>query len=56
MPVDLIGLGLRVVGAISLVMGLGFWGGVVPRIIGVVCLVGGISALFMTYEPRRRVV
>lgn len=55
MPVNLVGLGLLVAGVIFLVMGLGFWGGVVLWVIGVVCLVGGIGALFMTYQRRRRV-
>lgn len=54
MPVNLIGLGLLVAGIVFLVMGLGYWGGVVLWIIGVVCLVGGIGALFMTYRRRGR--
>lgn len=55
MPVNLIGLGLLVAGIIFLVMaGSGFIGGVVLWIIGVVCLVGGVGALFMTYQSRRR--
>ena len=55
MPVNLIGLGLLLAGVIFLVMGLGFVGGVALWIVGVVCLVGGIGALFMTYQRRRRV-
>ncbi len=54
MPVNLVGLGLLLAGVIFLVMGLGFVGGVVLWIVGVVCLVGGIGALFMTYQRRRR--
>jgi membrane-bound ClpP family serine protease len=54
MPVNLIGLGLLLAGVIFLVMGLGFVGGVVLWLVGVVCLVGGIGALFMTYQRRRR--
>lgn len=55
MPVNLIGLGLLVAGIIFLVMaGAGFIGGVVLWIIGVVCLIGGVGALFMTYQSRRR--
>lgn len=54
MPVNLIGLGLLLAGVIFLVMGLGFVGGVALWIVGVVCLVGGIGALFMTYQRRRR--
>jgi len=54
MPVNLVGLGLLLAGVIFLVMGLGFVGGVVLWMIGVICLVGGIGALFMTYQRRRR--
>lgn len=54
MSVNLVGLGLLLAGVIFLVMGLGFVGGVVLWIIGVVCLVGGIGALFMTRQRRRR--
>jgi hypothetical protein len=56
MPVNIVGLGLLLAGLIFLVMGLGYWGGVVFWIIGVVCLVGGVGALFMTYQRRRRPV
>jgi hypothetical protein len=56
MPVNLVGLGLLVAGIIILVMGLGVWGGVVLGFIGVVCLIGGIGALFLTYQRRRRLV
>jgi membrane-bound ClpP family serine protease len=55
MPVNIVGLGLLVAGLIFLVMGLGFWGGVVFWIIGVICLIGGVGALFMTRRQRRRV-
>jgi membrane-bound ClpP family serine protease len=55
MPVNIVGLGLLVAGLIFLVMGLGFWGGVVFWIIGVICLIGGVGALFMTHRQRRRV-
>jgi len=51
MPVNLVGLGLLVAGVIFLVMaGFGFFahGGVV------ICLVGGVGALFMTFQRRRR--
>ena len=55
MPVNLVGLGLLVAGVIFLVMGgFGFIGGVVLWIIGVVCLIGGVGALFMTYQRQRR--
>ena len=58
MPVNIIGLGLLVAGVIFLAMaGFGFFalGGVVLWIIGVICLIGGVGALFMTYQQRRRV-
>ena len=55
MPVNIVGLGLLVAGLIFLVMGLGYWGGVVFWIIGVICLIGGVGALFLTYRQRRRV-
>ena len=54
MPVNLIGLGLLDAGLIFMVMGLGFVGGVVLWIIGVICLIGGVGALFMTYQRNRR--
>lgn len=49
MPVNIIGLGLLVAGVIFMIMG-----GVVGWIIGVICLIGGIGALFMTYQRRKR--
>lgn len=57
MPVNLVGLGLLVAGVIFIAMaGFGFFaqGGVVLWIIGVVCLVGGVGALFMTFQRNRR--
>jgi hypothetical protein len=51
MAVNLIGLGLLVAGVIFMIMG-----GVVMWIIGVICMIGGIGALFMTYQRRRRTV
>lgn len=54
MPVNIVGLGLLVAGLVFLVMGLGFWGGAVLWIIGVVCLIGGVGALFLTYRQQRR--
>jgi hypothetical protein len=51
MAVNLIGLGLLVAGVIFMIMG-----GVVFWIIGVICMIGGIGALFMTYQRRRRTV
>ena len=49
MPANIIGLGLLVAGVIFMIMG-----GVVGWIIGVICMIGGIGALFMTYQRRRR--
>ena len=49
MAVNIIGLGLIVAGIIFMIVG-----GVVGWIIGVICLIGGIGALFMTYQRRRR--
>jgi hypothetical protein len=54
MPVNIVGLGLLLAGIIFLVMALGYWGGVVFWILGVICLVGGIGALFLTFQRRRR--
>jgi len=49
MPANIIGLGLLVAGVIFMIMG-----GVVLWIIGVICMIGGIGALFMTYQRRKR--
>jgi len=49
MPTNIIGLGLLVAGVIFMIMG-----GVVLWIIGVICMIGGIGALFMTYQRRKR--
>lgn len=49
MPVNIVGLGLLVAGVIFLIMG-----GVVGWILGVICLIGGIGALFMTWQRRKR--
>jgi len=49
MPFNIIGLGLLVAGVILMIIG-----GVVGWIIGVICLIGGVGALFMTYQRRRR--
>jgi hypothetical protein len=49
MAVNLIGLGLLVAGIIFLIMG-----GVVLWILGVICLIGGVGALFMTWQKKRR--
>ena len=49
MAVNIIGLGLIVAAVIFMIMG-----GVVGWIIGVICLIGGVGALFMTWRRRRR--
>jgi hypothetical protein len=49
MAVNLIGLGLIVAGIIFMIVG-----GVVLWIIGAICLIGGVGALFMTWQQRRR--
>jgi hypothetical protein len=49
MPANIIGLGLIVAGVIFMVVG-----GLVGWIIGVICMLGGIGALFMMFQRRRR--
>ena len=49
MAVNIIGLGLIVAAVIFMIMG-----GVVGWIIGVICLIGGVGALFLTWQRRRR--
>jgi hypothetical protein len=49
MAVNLIGLGLIVAGVIFMIMG-----GLLGWIIGVICLIGGVGALFMTWQRNRR--
>jgi hypothetical protein len=49
MPTNIIGLGLLVAGVIFMIMG-----GVVFWIIGVICLIGGVGALFMTWQRNKR--
>lgn len=49
MAVNIIGLGLIVAGIIFMIIG-----GVVGWIIGVICLIGGVGALFMTFQRKRR--
>jgi hypothetical protein len=48
MPTNIIGLGLLVAGVIFMIMG-----GVVLWIIGVICLVGGVGALWLTWQRKR---
>jgi hypothetical protein len=49
MAVNIIGLGLLVAAVIFMIMG-----GLVGWIIGVICLIGGVGALFMTWQRSRR--
>ena len=49
MAPNIIGLGLIVAAIIFMVMG-----GLVLWIIGVICLIGGVGALFMTWQRKRR--
>jgi hypothetical protein len=49
MAPNIIGLGLLVAGVIFLIMG-----GVVLWILGVICVVGGVGALWMTWQRKRR--
>lgn len=49
MAVNIIGLGLLVAGVIFMIVG-----GVVLWILGVICLIGGVGALFMTWQRKRR--
>jgi len=49
MAVNIIGLGLIVAGIIFMIVG-----GLVGWIIGVICLIGGVGALFMSWQRSRR--
>ena len=49
MAPNIIGLGLIVAGIIFMIMG-----GFVLWILGVICLIGGVGALFMTWQRKRR--
>jgi hypothetical protein len=49
MAPNIIGLGLIVAGIIFMIVG-----GVVGWIIGVICLIGGVGALFMTWQRKKR--
>jgi hypothetical protein len=49
MPVNLVGLGLIVAAVIFMIMG-----GVIGWIIGMICLIGGVGALFLTWQRKRR--
>jgi hypothetical protein len=49
MAVNIIGLGLIVAGIIFMIMG-----GLVGWIIGAICLIGGVGALFLSWQRSRR--
>ena len=49
MAPNIIGLGLIVAAIIFMIMG-----GLVLWILGVICLIGGVGALFMTWQKKRR--
>jgi hypothetical protein len=49
MAPNIIGLGLLVAGVIFLIVG-----GVVMWILGVICVLGGVAALWMTWQRKRR--
>jgi len=53
MAPNLIGLGLVVAAVIFFIAAL-IWSGVVLWILGVVCLVGGVGAMWMTWQRNRR--
>jgi hypothetical protein len=49
MAPNIIGLGLIVAGVIFMIIG-----GVVLWILGVICVLGGVGALWMTWQRKRR--
>ena len=49
MAPNIIGLGLIVAGIIFMIMG-----GVVLWFLGVICLIGGVGAMFLTWQRKRR--
>ena len=49
MAPNIIGLGLIVAAIIFMIIG-----GLVLWILGVICLIGGVGALFMTWQRKRR--
>ena len=49
MASNIIGLGLIVAGIIFMIIG-----GILWWILGVICLIGGVGAMFMTWQRRRR--
>ena len=53
MAPNLIGLGL-VVAAVIFLIAAALWSGVVLWILGVICLIGGVGALWLTWQRKRR--
>jgi hypothetical protein len=49
MAPNIVGLGLIVAAIIFMIIG-----GVILWILGVICLIGGVGALWMTWQRRRR--
>jgi hypothetical protein len=49
MAPNIVGLGLIVAGVIFMIIG-----GVVLWILGVICLIGGVGALFLSWQRKRR--
>ena len=49
MAPNIVGLGLIVAAIIFFIIG-----GIVLWILGVICLIGGVGALFLTWQRRRR--
>lgn len=49
MAANIVGLGLLVAGIIFMIVG-----GIVGWIIGVICLIGGVGALFLTWQRNKR--
>jgi len=53
MAPNLIGLGL-VVAAVLFLIAAAVWSGVVLWILGVICLIGGVGAMWLTWKRNRR--
>jgi len=49
MAPNIVGLGLIVAGIIFMIVG-----GIIWWILGVICLIGGVGALFLTWQRKRR--
>ena len=53
MAPNIVGLGL-IVAAIIFLIAAALWSGVVLWILGVICRIGGVGALWMTWQRKRR--